>query len=377
MNTIHDIFVEFGPEYLARFGEAIPQNHRKVMDAIINCRTPACGMVVYECSECGEIHHVFRSCGNRHCPNCQHQKTMDWLNRQTERQLPGHHFLITATVPEQLRFFMRSHQRVSYEALFKSSSDALKKLILDEKYMGADLPGFFGVLHTWGRQMPYHPHIHYLAVGGAFSKKDGRWHPTSKDFFLPVRALSKIIRAKFRDLMIDAGLYNRISPEVWKIDWNVHIQPVKSAETTIHYLAPYVFKVAISDHRIEKIDGRIVTIRYKKSGSSRTRHLDLDAMEFIRRFLQHVLPTGFKKIRYYGLMSPNASVSPDHIRGLIELSREFEIKTPDPEIRKTAPLSCPSCGGDLKYRYSILPFQMPPWTRIDEPVFRKTVPESG
>ncbi len=158
--------------------------------------------------------------------------------------------------------------------------------------------------------------------------------------------------------MIDAELYDQISPEVWNIDWNVHIKPVETAEQTIRYLAPYVFKVAISDHRIEKIDGRIVIIRYKKSGSSRTRRLNLDAMEFIRRFLQHVLPTGFKKIRYYGLMSPNASVSPDHIRGLIELSKEFEIKTPEPEISKMAPLSCPSCGGELKYRYSILPFQM-------------------
>jgi hypothetical protein len=377
MNTIHDIFMEFGPEYLARFGESIPQNHRKVMDAIINCRTPACGMVVYDCIECGEIHHAFRSCGNRHCPNCQHQKTMDWLNRQVDRQLPGHHFFITFTVPEQLRFFMRSHQSVSYDALFRSSSDALKKLTPDEKYMGADLPGFFGVLHTWGRQMQYHPHIHYLAVGGAFSKKDGKWHPTTEDFYLPVRALSRIIRAKFRDLMTDAGLYDRISSEVWKIDWNVHIQPVKTAEQTIRYLAPYVFKVAISDHRIEKVDGRIVTIRYKKSGSSRTRRLNLDAMEFIRRFLQHVLPTGFKKVRYYGLMNPNASVSPDHIRGLIELDREFEIETPEPEIRKPASLNCPSCGGELKYRCSILPFQTPPWTRIDEPVFRMNAPDSG
>ncbi len=177
--------------------------------------------------------------------------------------------------------------------------------------------------------------------------------------------------------MIDAELYDQIAPEVWKIDWNVHIKPVETAEWTIRYLAPYVFKVAISDHRIEKIDGRTVTIRYKKSGSSRTRHLRLDVMEFIRRFLQHVLPTGFKKIRYYGFMSPNTSVSPDHIRGLIELSREFEIKTPEPDVIRMAPLNCPSCGGELKYRYSILPFQMRTWTRIDESVFPKTVPKSG
>lgn len=369
ITTIRDIFVEFGPEYIQRFGDGIPKNHRKVMEAITECRTPACGMTVYECAGCGEIHHVFRSCGNRHCPNCQHKKTLDWMNRQAQRQLPGHHFMITFTVPEQIRFFIRSHQRVAYNALFKASSDALKKLAQDEKYMGGDLPGFFGVLHTWGRQMQYHPHIHYLAPGGAFSTTDGRWHRSSEDFYLPVRALSRIFRAKFRDLMIAAGLSDRIPPEVWKLDWNVNIQPVGTAEQTIKYLAPYVFKVAISDHRIEKVDGRTVTIRYRKSESSRTRRLNLDAMEFIRRFLQHVLPTGLMKVRYYGFMSPNASVSLDDIRGLIELANGFDIETPGTEICKPVPLYCPSCGGELKYRCSVLPFELPPWKKTAEAVF--------
>lgn len=354
--TIRDIFVQFGPEYIERFRSAIPRNHLKVMDAIVSCRTSACGTTVYQCTDCGEIHHVFRSCGNRHCPNCQHQKTLEWMNRQAERQVPGHHFMITFTVPEQIRFFIRSNQRAAYNALFKASWEAMKKLTPDEKYMGGDMPGFFAVLHTWGRQMQYHPHIHYLAPGGAFSTVDGKWHASPENFYLPVRALSRIYRAKFRDLMKSAGLVDRISPDVWKLDWNVNIQAVGTAGQTIKYLAPYVFKVAISDHRIVKVEGRTVTIRYRKTGSNRDRTMNMDAMEFIRRFLQHVLPTGFMKIRYYGFMSPNASVSLDRIRGLIELGNGFDsenlehINMPEPE-----PLYCSSCGGKLRYVCSLFP----------------------
>lgn len=150
-----------------------------------------------------------------------------------------------------------------------------------------------------------------------------------------------------------------------------------AAEQTIKYLAPYVFKVAISDHRIDKVEGRIVTILYRKSGSSRTRRMKLDAMEFIRRFLQHILPIGLMKVRYYGFMNPNASVSLDDIRGLIELANAFDIETPaPPAIPKPKPLYCPSCGGELKYVCSVLPFELPLWKKRPQAVFNKTVPKS-
>jgi len=197
-------------------------------------------------------------------------------------------------------------------------------------------------------------------TGGALSTHDGKWHPSRPNFYLPVRALSKIYRGKFRDLMKKNGLFHLIPPEVWKIDWNVNIQPVGGAEAIIKYLSFYVFKVAISDHRIVNVENRKVTFSYKKSGSVRTRHLILDVMEFIRRFLQHVLPAGFMKVRYYGFMSPNSSASIDRIRGLIELSYEFEVTTPGFKTEKPEPFCCPSCGGELKYLYSILPFQLVP-----------------
>lgn len=268
--------------------------------------------------------------------------------------------MMTFTVPEQLRFFIRGHQRVGYAAMFKASSEAMKLLCTDEKYVGGDLPGFFGVLHTWGRTMQYHPHIHYVIPGGALSKDDGLWHPSRQDFYLPVKALSKIFRAKFRHEIQKHGLLNCLSQKVWQIDWNVNSQAVGTSANSIGYLAPYVFKVAMSNNRIVKVENRRVYFRYKKPKSERWRTMDLDAMEFMRRFLQHVLPTGFMKVRYYGFLNPNCSVPLEQIAAKIELSYGFDIETPEKEMTKKASLSCPHCGGKLIYQYSVLPYQLPP-----------------
>src|SRR4029434_4523085 len=177
MNSVNDIFRSFGPEYLRHYGNRMPKTHRKVIDAMIACRTESCGLALYQCEQCGESHQLYRSCGNRHCPTCQRHKTRQWLQKQFERHLPTHHFLITFTVPEKLRPFIRKNQRAAYSALFKSSSEAIKKLAPDPHYIGANLPGFFGVLHTWGRTLQYHPHIHYIVPGGALSSIDAAGIP--------------------------------------------------------------------------------------------------------------------------------------------------------------------------------------------------------
>lgn len=354
MTSIHEIFTTFGPEYLQRYSNAMPKTHRKVIDAIIACRTEACGIAFYQCDRCAQPQQFFASCGNRHCPTCQYSKAQQWLQTQIARQLPGHHFLITFTVPQQLRPLLRQHQRVGYSALFKASSDAIKKLATDPKHIGGDLPGFFGVLHTWGRTLQYHPHIHYIVCGGALRSSDRSWHPSRVDFFLPVHALSKIFKAKFRDLIKQAQLFDEIPADLWQVDWNVNSQAVSSSEACLKYLAPYVFKVAISNSRIVALQDRTVLIRYRKPHSERSRILALNVMEFIRRFLQHVLPTGFMKIRYYGFMNPNCKVPLDRIRDLIELSYGFAIDLPVPDLEPPPRSTCPSCGGLLKLR-SVLP----------------------
>ena len=358
MSQISEIFRSFGPEYIQRFGDVMPVEHRKVLNAIIECRTISFGTVVYQCDECGSYHTVFRSCGNRHCPNCQNHKTRQWLDKQMGRQLPGHHFMATFTVPEQLRRFIRSNQRIVYSAMFKASSQTLKKLTSNKKHIGGDFPGFFGVLHTWGRKLQYHPHIHYIVPGGAISKDDGTWHSSRIDFYLPIKALSKIFKEKFRDEMKKAGLYASIPPEVWKLEWNINCQAIGSSEQSVKYLAAYVFKVAISDSRIVKVEDRKVFFRYKKRSSERWRNTHLDVMEFLRRFLQHVLPTGFMKIRYYGFLHPSSSVPLDKIRELIGISYGLLIVKLETQSIPVPPITCPYCGGELKYLYSVLPFQI-------------------
>jgi hypothetical protein len=356
--TINEIFQLYAQEYIETFGEAMPFEHRKVINAIINCRTQYCGTMIYQCEECGQNHIVYRSCGNRHCPNCQHHKTQQWLIKQVDRQLPGHHFMITFTMPQQIRRFIRSHQRPCYAAMFKASSQTMKKLALNEKYIGGDLPGFLGVLHTWGRQLAYHPHIHYVVPGGALSKKDDRWYPSRVDFYLPVKAMSKIFKAKFRDEMRKSNLDSNIPEQVWDQEWVVNCQAVGAGAHSIKYPAPYVFKVAISNSRIIKVEDHKVFFKYKKPQSNRWRTMRLDVMEFIRRFLQHVLPSGFMKVRYYGFLSPGASVPLEKIEALIELSFGFEITKAEINIEPFDPPKSNHCGGRLKYVASIPAFRL-------------------
>ena len=355
MGKINEIFRTYAPKYLNLYGETMPFEHKKVITAMLSCKTEDNGFLVYECEDCAEQHTLFRSCGNRHCPQCQQHKSRQWLERQLDRQVPGAHFMVTFTVPEEIREFMRSNQRIAYAALFAASTDAMKKLAQDPKYIGGDLPGFFGVLHTWGRQLQYHPHIHFVVPGGAISSKDGSWHPSNPTFYLPVLALSPIYRAKFRYRLEKAGLLGQVPSEVWKKDWNVNCQAVGDAEGSIKYLAPYVFRVAISDNRIIKVENDKVFISYKKQKSNRLRTLELGAMEFIRRFLQHVLPTGFMKVRYYGFLNAASNMSLDEVRAKIELAYGFTITMPKKVKEQLPPLVCRKCGVKLRFLFLSLP----------------------
>ncbi len=359
MGAIQEIFRRHGPAYRAEFGEIMPASHARVIEAIIDCRSAACGSVLYQCEECGEPHVAARCCGNRHCPVCQQGKAEQWLSRQLERQLPTPYFMLTFTVPVPLREFLRSHPREGYGALFAASSGAIKTLTADDKHLGADTPGFFGVLHTWGRQLQYHPHIHYVVSGGGFDSHDGRWHAADRAFFLPVRALSPIFQAKFRDAMADAGLLAQIDPAVWTLDWNVNCQPVGDAQASLKYLSRYVFKVGISEGRIVRADDSQVVFRYRKVGSRRQRTMALSPAEFIRRFLQHVLPRGFMKVRYFGFLSPSFSMPIEEVKGRIELAHGFALGAPQhgpaeaSTVRTT--MCCPHCGGRLRWCSLVLP----------------------
>lgn len=347
MTTLREIFTTFAPEYLERY-PSLPTSHRQVISAIQQCQSGHYGHSLYQCPSCGGHHRVNHSCGNRHCPQCQQHKTQQWLQHHLDKQLPGPHFLITFTVPEPLRPFIRSHQRLTYHALFTASAEALKRLAKDERFIGTELPGFTGVLHTWGRQLQYHPHIHYIVSGGGLSKDRTTWRPSRANFFVPVKALSPIYRALFKEGMRQAGLLAHIAPEVWTIPWIVHSQANHHGHSAFTYLAPYVFKVAISNQRLVSLTDRTVTFTYRTVGRARLRTTRLDVMEFIRRFLQHVLPHGFMKVRHFGFLHASCAIPLATIRLMIVQGHPREGK-PTPRQSPT-PLAarCPTCGTPMR-----------------------------
>ena len=354
MATVADIVRRYGGDYLSKFGKAIPAEHRRVLAMIASCRTGKLGTVVYQCEHCHRTHCIGRSCGNRHCPTCQQHKTRSWLDEQTARLLPCHYFLLTFTLPASLRPFARSHQRACYTAMFRASSETIRTLSADPKYIGSRDCGFFGVLHTWGRTLGYHPHIHYVVPGGAVSSDGTRWLSSRVDFLIPVRAASVLYRAKFRDEMHKAGLLDQIPEQVWTEAWVVHSQAVGDGRRALKYLAPYVFRVAISDRRIASVtdgpDGRgAVTFDYRKSGSQRYRRMTVTAEEFLRRFLQHVLPSGFQKVRHYGFAATPKRKMYDAVRWLVTLAAGllFHLVTTSPEPAPLPKSRCPECGNAM------------------------------
>lgn len=348
--ALAEVFRRYGPAYLAKFGDRVPAAHRKVMHAIEHCRDGSFGHAVYRCDGCGTRHHVPRSCGNRHCPTCQQHKVDRWLGRELDRLLPCEYFLVTFTVRPELRRLVRSHPAVAYRLLFQAAVAAIGELAADPRHIGAARLGLLAVLHTWGRALDYHPHIHFIVPAGGLAT-DGTWRATRPGFFLPVRALSVLFRAKLRDLMEQAGLGDAIDRAVWNSPWVVHVQPAGDGRNALRYLARYVFRVAISNSRIVSCDGGRVVFRTKKSGSRRWSTMTLDAFEFIRRFLQHVLPRGFQKVRHYGFLSPASKQSIDAVR------RRVQDYTFETTLTATAlaaapalprPVSCPRCGGAMR-----------------------------
>jgi hypothetical protein len=298
-----NIFREYGPAYRDKFADKLLPSHRQAMWAIEHCRTETLGGHVYYCPDCDETVYRYHSCRNRHCPKCQGEKAYQWLERQHDLLLPVPYFMLTFTLPEALRPVARCHQSLIYDVLFRTSAAATQRLARDPRFIGGQI-GMVGVLHTWGRTLTFHPHPHYLIPAGGLAADGHTWLPARENFLLPVEALSPIFRAKFRDALRDTDCFKEIPARVWEQDWVVHCQPVGNGRKAFKYLAPYVFRVAISNSRLVSLENDQVTFRYRDSNTGQPKLLTLGVFEFIHRFLQHVLPQNFVKVRYYGLLSP-------------------------------------------------------------------------
>jgi hypothetical protein len=350
-----DIVCQYGTEYLKQYGNRILPSHKKVMQHIASCRTPEMGGQKYLCKTCNQFHFSYHSCRDRHCPKCQNDRIDDWLEKQFELLLPVPYFMATITVPEDLRPVFRSHQRKMYHLFFKAAAEAIMLLAKDKRFLGADI-GMMGILQTWTRKLAYHPHIHLLIPGGGVRKD--RWKYSKPDFLVHVKPLSRLIRRLFMKMIKETDLFNQIPQSVWKQDWVCHIEPVGNGETVLKYLAPYVYRVAVSDRNILNVKDERVTFRYKDSENDKFKTCTLDVFEFLRRFLQHILPKGFVKIRYFGFLATKKREALDYIKELI--GKRLSCKSTSYPKKPNKLMTCPDCGSVLVFVCEIPRYRGPP-----------------
>jgi hypothetical protein len=362
MLELADIVRATGEVYERLRGATLLPSQRRALRDIAACRTAALGGHVRVCDHCGTRQYSYHSCRNRHCPKCHGEQTQRWLARQRARLLPCAYFLLTFTLPADLRALARAQQKRVYGLLMTAAAAALLKLTADPRYLGAR-PGVLAVLHTWTRALLYHPHVHMLVTAGGLREADRTWvPPTHGAFLVPGRALSRLFRAKMRAGLRTAGLLDQVPPAVWRHEWVVHVQPAGTGEKILDYLARYVFRIAIVNSRLERFADGQVTFRYRDGRTGALQRCTLDAVAFLGRFLQHVLPQGFAKVRHYGLFSPSR-------HDLLTAARA-QLGAPSPEppsapvaidpvpVAAPAPSRvprCPACGIGVLHLVETLP----------------------
>jgi hypothetical protein len=326
------------PAYERKFGARLLPSHRRAVRAILSCRTPALGGQRYQC-ECGKEHFAYHSCNHRACPQCGHADATEWLERQRRRLLPLPYYLVTFTVPEGLRALIRSHQKGCYPLLLRESAGALQDVARDHKDLGAQL-GLLAVLQTWTRDLRYHPHVHCVVPGGGLSADRLRWvRPKRPDYFLPQRVLALRFRTRLKAALQQnhPQLLAQIPRRVWQVDWVADVQPVGRGEGALKYLAAYVYRTALSAERILADDGRHLTFAWRDNqGRHRTTRLPVE--HFLQRYLQHVLPKGLQRVRYFGWLSAAAKAKFERIAALLDWRAPARVApTPLP------PPLCPDC----------------------------------
>lgn len=342
MVSLAEVLRQYWPQYERQFGSALLPSHRRAVQAILSCRTLALGGQIYRCADCHRHHFVYHSCNHRACPQCGKADAAQWVEDQKRKLLPVPYYLITFTVPEGLRQWLRSYQKQGYAALLRESAATLQDVAANPKYLGAEL-GILTVLHTWGRQLQYHPHVHCVVPAAGLTADRLRWRrPPSADFFLPQAVLSARFRTRLKMALLPLPASATINKSVWCQKWVVDVQPAGSGETAIKYLAAYVHHTALGSQRILHADNGHVSFKYKDSGDQQWRTLRLTSTEFLRRFLQHVLPKGLQRIRYFGWLAPAAKARWQRILTLLDHKAPPKILLPGPGP------SCPCCHRPMR-----------------------------
>ena len=299
MPDLAQVVRRFGPAYLKRREGRVPIHQRKALQAILSCRTRRLGGIHYACTACGHEHVRWHSCRNRHCPRCEQGKQQDWVAARLEELPPVPYTHLVFTVPDVLAAHCRAEPQQLYRALFEAASQSVLQLARQRHGIK---PGMIAVLHTWGQTLHFHPHVHLIVTAGGLNE-EAEWKPTGNGYFLPVRALSSIFRAKFLAALKRFG--QELPAKKLPQKWVVHARPPQREPNSILlYLARYVYRVAIDQSRIQSMDSNTVTFTYKDyKNKAKLRQMTLNGKEFLRRFLQHILPCGFVKVRHYGIFA--------------------------------------------------------------------------
>ncbi len=289
MVELGDIFREFGGQFVEASRRGLSSVQLKTIKDVAACRTPAMERGgIYRCEDCGEAHYAWHSCGNRHCPKCGNDKISEWLEKNRKKLLPVDYYMATFTLPAEMKRTVFCNQKAAYEALFKSSSEALKKIALDKRFLGAKI-GMLGTLQTWRRDGGYHPHIHFLVPGGGISSDGKQWlYPKNRKFLIATKPLAALFKGKFKSQMKRLGLYEKIPDAAWTKNWVVDCRNVGNAMSSFKYLAPYMKRVFISNNRIEKCENQKVTFKYTRSETKQTMRKTMPAMAFI--VLSQIIP---------------------------------------------------------------------------------------
>jgi len=360
MPGITEIFRTYGASYRDRFDASLLPSHRKTIADIIDCRTAVMGGHAFVCDTCEHVRYAYHSCKNRSCPTCHESDRKTWLEKRKKERLPVPYFHAVFTLPKELHEVIRSHQKIGYALIMEAAALSIMKLAEDARYVGGQI-GLLAVLHTWTRALVYHPHVHCLIPAGGLSKDHRYWLSSRKNYLVPVRALSEIFRATFIALARRKLPDVPLPQSVWKKSWVVYCKSGgHTVDKVLTYLARYVHQTAMTNSRIISTQEGKVTFRYKDSQKQQWRMMTLDTQEFIRRFLQHVLPPGFHKVRYYGLLSPRNKQRLDRIRRELTFHASLpEQETQDSFKEKTvhSPTLCPVCQKGRLVPFMILPRQ--------------------
>jgi hypothetical protein len=362
---VADIIRRAGRRFVDRYRDSLTWPQVKVLRAIERCRTAALGGHRDQCDRCGHQAISYNSCRNRHCPKCQTNAREKWLSARQRELLPATYYHVVFSVPHKLVPLMWQNKKVLFQLLFQASAETLLEVAADPEHLGAEI-GFLSVLHTWGQTLQRHPHVHCVVPGGGLSCDHQRWIPSAPKFFLPVKVLSRVFRGKFLDSLRNAFRSKRLAfhgsclgwenckafyaflDTLKEHDWVVYAKkPFGGPEHVLHYLARYTHRIAISNHRLVEVTDANVTFRWKDyAHHSQCRTMTLSHEQFLRRFLQHVLPKGFPRIRYFGFLAQRR-------RGaLLPLCRALMAVEPPPVPTMSAatsiPWLCPCCQGPMR-----------------------------